>query len=389
MAGIQNNRSPLVRPTKPTYVSSKPMTERERYSHILSFQQSVSNVATAHIITVATSTGIALTTNKVSANTPVTSSNSGVSSSNSNTILLLGDVIGTNNGCIVVGIQTIGITQTAPTDGQGLVYSSTDGQYDLISLPTSFTLPLLLTGRVLSINEATSSTPGIVQPDNVTITISGGVISAVSGSGTVTTVSIVTANGISGSVATATTTPAITLTLGAITPTTINGLTITTSTGTLTIAAAKTVTISNTLTLAGTDATTMTFPSTSASIARTDSFQSFVGAQTFNSIINANNAVTVTSNAGTCSASYRMNTFTNSSAATMAITLATAGAVDCQMMMVRVYDFSAVAETIGWTNTENSNVLVPTTSNGSTTSPLTVGFQFNSQTSLWRCIASC
>lgn len=42
-----------------------------------------------------------------------------------------------------------------------------------------------------------------------------------SGSGTVTTISVVTANGVSGSVANATTTPAITLTLGAITPTTI------------------------------------------------------------------------------------------------------------------------------------------------------------------------
>lgn len=39
--------------------------------------------------------------------------------------------------------------------------------------------------------------------------------------GTVTTVSVVTANGVSGSVATATTTPAITLTLGAITPTSV------------------------------------------------------------------------------------------------------------------------------------------------------------------------
>lgn len=38
------------------------------------------------------------------------------------------------------------------------------------------------------------------------------------GSGTVTDVSVVTANGVSGSVATSTTTPAITLTLGAITP---------------------------------------------------------------------------------------------------------------------------------------------------------------------------
>jgi len=50
---------------------------------------------------------------------------------------------------------------------------------------------------------------------------------AVSGTGTVTSVSVVTANGVSGSVATATTTPAITLVLGAITPSAvqISGLT--------------------------------------------------------------------------------------------------------------------------------------------------------------------
>lgn len=46
------------------------------------------------------------------------------------------------------------------------------------------------------------------------------------GAGTVTSVSVTSANGVSGSVATATTTPAITLTLGAITPTTVNGLTL-------------------------------------------------------------------------------------------------------------------------------------------------------------------
>jgi len=48
-----------------------------------------------------------------------------------------------------------------------------------------------------------------------------------SGTGTVTSVSVVTANGVSGSVATATTTPAITLTLGAITPSSVqvSGLT--------------------------------------------------------------------------------------------------------------------------------------------------------------------
>lgn len=48
---------------------------------------------------------------------------------------------------------------------------------------------------------------------------------AVTGTGTVTTISVVTNAGISGTVANPTTTPAITLTLGAITPTSVNGTT--------------------------------------------------------------------------------------------------------------------------------------------------------------------
>ncbi len=71
-------------------------------------------------------------------------------------------------------------------------------------------------------------------------------------SGTVTTVSIVTANGVSGSVATATTTPAITLTLGAITPSSVNGNTITTGTGTL-ILSTFTLTVSGTASISGTN----------------------------------------------------------------------------------------------------------------------------------------
>ena len=108
----------------------------------------------------------------------------------------------------------------------------------------------------------------------------------------------------------------------------------------------------------------------------------------FNNLIDNNNAVTVTSNAGTVPVTFKLNTFTNSSAATMAITMAVSGAVDGQMTIVRIYDYSAVAETIGWTNTENSTVSAPLTSNGSTTLPLTVGFMFNSATTKWRCIAS-
>lgn len=54
-----------------------------------------------------------------------------------------------------------------------------------------------------------------------------GTASISSNPGTVTSVSVVTANGVSGSVANPTTTPAITLTLGAITPSSVNGVTIT------------------------------------------------------------------------------------------------------------------------------------------------------------------
>lgn len=63
-----------------------------------------------------------------------------------------------------------------------------------------------------------------------------------------------------------------------------NGNTWTAGTGTLTLAAGKTLTASNSLTLAGTDATTMTFPTTSASIARTDAANTFTGTQTFGAI---------------------------------------------------------------------------------------------------------
>lgn len=75
----------------------------------------------------------------------------------------------------------------------------------------------------------------------------------------------------------------VTPVLGAATATSINGLTITSSTGTLTITNAKTLSVSNTLTLAGTDGTTMTFPTTTATIARTDAAQTFTGVQSMTS----------------------------------------------------------------------------------------------------------
>ncbi len=105
-------------------------------------------------------------------------------------------------------------------------------------------------------------------------------------------------------------------------------------------------------------------------------------------IYNADQAATVTTNAGTITKAFRNNTFTNTSAATMTITLSTTGAVGGDMLLVQVYDFSAAAQTITWVNTENSDVTVPATSNGSTTLPRTIGFKWNPSTSKWRCIAN-
>lgn len=97
---------------------------------------------------------------------------------------------------------------------------------------------------------------------NSSLTVSGNQATVASGggSGTVTSISVVTANGVSASCATCTTTPALTFVLGAITPTTVNGLTVTTtSSGVLTIANSKTLTVSNTLTFTGTDGSSVAF----------------------------------------------------------------------------------------------------------------------------------
>jgi len=79
-------------------------------------------------------------------------------------------------------------------------------------------------------------------------------------------------------------------TVGATTPstgvfTTVNKVAITApaSTATLTIANNKTFTVNNSVSLTGTDGTTFTLPTTSATAARTDAAQTFTGRQTFSS----------------------------------------------------------------------------------------------------------
>ncbi len=88
---------------------------------------------------------------------------------------------------------------------------------------------------------------------------------------------------------------------------------------TFTLLDGKTLTVSNTLTLAGTDGTTMTFPATSATIARTDAAQTFTGTQTFSGLIEANLGLTV------AGAAFNSRGITDS-ATTKALTLSGSGA---------------------------------------------------------------
>lgn len=137
-----------------------------------------------------------------------------------------------------------------------------------------------------------------------------------------------------------------------------------------------------------TAARTITLPDTSFTVARTDAAQTFTWTQIFSQQVTTNNAIAATGNAATVPITSRISTVTNNSAATLTITLTTASAVDGMLIQVRVLDFSAVAQTLTWVNTENGEATVPATSNGSTTLPRAALFQYNSATSKFRCIAS-
>lgn len=112
-----------------------------------------------------------------------------------------------------------------------------------------------------------------------------------------------------------------------------------------------------------------------------------LGVATAAAVIYTNNAILATSNAATVPVTSQLSSVTNNSAATLTITITTTSAVDGQLLMVRIFDATGVAQTITWINTESSSVTVPITTNGSTTLFLTVGFIYNSATNKWRCIA--
>ena len=143
--------------------------------------------------------------------------------------------------------------------------------------------------------------------------------------------------------------------LGVATATSINKVTLTApATGaTLTLADNKALLVNNTLTLSGTDYTTMTFPTTSATLARTDAAQTFTGTQTFAGPIVE--SVQTLSGPGAINITQTVTKFT-STAAGNALTLA--DGVSGQIKTI-VY----VAETAG----ADTGILTPTNLGAGTT----------------------
>lgn len=144
-------------------------------------------------------------------------------------------------------------------------------------------------------------------------------------------------------------------TLGVAVATSVNKVAITApaTSATLTIANGKTLTANNSVILAGTDNTTMTFPSTSASIARTDAAQTFTGNQTFSGPVIE--AVQALSGPGAINITQPVTKF-SSTAAGNALTLA--NGVEGQLKTI-VY----VAETAGG----DTGVLTPANLGAGTT----------------------
>jgi hypothetical protein len=157
--------------------------------------------------------------------------------------------------------------------------------------------------RTVLLTNATLTTPILGTPQSGTLTNCTGlpVSTGISGLGTGVATFLATPSSANlrsavtdetgtGALVFANTPTLVTPVLGVATATSVNKMAITApaTSSTLAVADGKTFTVNHSLTLAGTDTTTMTFPATSATIARTDAAQTFTGNQTFsNAIIGA------------------------------------------------------------------------------------------------------
>ena len=198
--------------------------------------------------------------------------------------LLVGTVINAGSGgsgsfIVKLGVATYlsalsDVQLSSSTGGQLLSYNQTGGYWKNTSITagTGITVTPTAGGDVTIASTVTS---GVTITDDTTTNATRYITFSNVTTGNETTLDVSSTklqfNPLSGILTSTGFSGALNGTVGATTPTTgafttVNGLTISNSTGTLTITNGKTLSASNTLTLAGTDSTTMTFPPTSSSI---------------------------------------------------------------------------------------------------------------------------
>lgn len=200
-----------------------------------------------------------------------------------NTPTLITPVLGVATGTsLALGGATIGSDALAVTGTTTL-----GGTLALGANSITMTGSLGLTGARLTKGwftdlQVTNAIAGSITGNAATVTTNANLTGVITSSGNATSIASQTGTGTKFVVDTSPT--LITPVLGVATATSINSLTISTSTGTLTITNGKVISFSNTITFAGTDSTTMTFPSTSATIARTDAANTFTGVQTITNL---------------------------------------------------------------------------------------------------------
>lgn len=167
-------------------------------------------------------------------------------------------------------------------------------------------------------------------------------------------------------------------------------LTINTNSGTIAFgAASKTLTVNNSITLTGTDATTMTFPTTSATIARTDAAQTFTGVQTFSSApVLSSGTVTVSSStitfpttASTLATTATTQTFTNKRVTARTATTASTSSLTIDSDATDVYTVTALAAAMTINNpsgtpTEGQRLILRIKDNGTARGLTWSGSQF-------------
>jgi hypothetical protein len=305
--------------------------------------------------------------------------------------------------------------QTAPTEngiyvtGAGAWTRATD--YDTVGEVTKGSFTVVISG-------STQANTQWVQINTVTTLgtdpISFSQLSS-GGTGTVTSVSVASANGFTGSVANATSTPEITLTcsangilqsdgttitaksvsgtgnivlvtgatlvtpaLGVATATSINGLTISTTTGTFTLTNAKTLAVTNTLTLSGTDSTVMTFPSTSQTIVGLTATQTLTNKAVTQRVVTTTDDATAVIDVAVTDV-YELSAVANNTTFSF-----TGTPTDGQKFIIRYKD-AGVSKTLTWTGFTAIGVTLPTATTASKWGY--VGVVYNSAASAYHAIA--